>query len=80
MYLTDTIITSSIPLNNGKTLAHFLSNTIIVEFSSFQFNDQDILKIITALHVNKGHRCDDISIRMIKLSDQSFIKPLSIIY
>ena len=68
------------PLNNGSTLPHLLSNAPTVELSSFQFNDQDILKIIRALHVNKAHGCDDISIRMIKICDQSIVKPLSIIY
>ena len=28
-------------------------------FSSFQFTDLGILKIIRALHVNKAHDCDD---------------------
>ena len=68
------------PLNNGSTLPHAVSNAPTVELSSFQFNDQDILKIIRALHVNKAHGCDDISIRMIKICDQSIVKPLSIIY
>ena len=68
------------PLNNGSTLPHLLSNAPTVELSSFQFNDQDILKIIRALHVNKAHGCDDISIRMIKICDQSIVKHLSIIY
>ena len=45
------------PLNNGSTLPHSLSNTPTVELSTFQFNEQDILKIIMALHVNKAH-CD----------------------
>ena len=67
-------------LNNGSTLCHLVPNTPTVELSSFQFNDQDILKIIRALHVNKAHGCDDISIRMIKICDQSIVKPLSIIY
>ena len=67
------------PLNNGSTLTS-VSNAPTVELSSFQFNDQDILKIIRALHVNKAHGCDDISIRMIKICDQSIVKPLSIIY
>ena len=67
-------------LNNGSTLPHSLSNTSTVELSSFQFNDQAILKITRALHVNKVHGCDDNSIRMIKIYDQSVIKPLSIIY
>ena len=67
------------PLNNGSTLPHSLSNTSTVERSSFQFNDQDILEIIRALHVNKAHGYDDILIHMIKICDQSIIKPLSII-
>ena len=50
------------------------------ELSSFQFNGKDILKIIRALHVSKAHGCDDISICMIKICDQSIIKPLPIIY
>ena len=54
-------------MNNGSTLLHSLSNTPTVELSSFQSNDQDILKIIRAIHVNKAHGCDDISIRMIKI-------------
>ena len=68
------------PLNNGSTLPHAVSNAPTIEISSFQFNDQDILKIIRALHVNKAHGCDDISIRMIKICDQSIVKPLPIIY
>ena len=68
------------PLKNGSTLPHSLSNASTVELSSFQFNDQDILKIIRALHVNKALGCDDISICMVKICDQSIIKPLSIIY
>ena len=67
-------------LNNGSTLCHLVPNTPTVELSSFQFNDQDILKIIRALHVNKAHGCDDIPIRMIKICDQSIVKFLSIIY
>ena len=53
-------------LNNGSTLPNSVSNKSTVELSSFQFNDQDILKIIRALHVNKAHGCDDILICMIK--------------
>ena len=47
------------PLNNGSTLLHPVSNTPTVECPSFQFNDQDILKIIRALHVNKVNGCDN---------------------
>ena len=68
------------PLNIGSTLPHSLSNTPVVELFSFQFNDQDILNIIRVLHVYKAHGCDDILICMIKTCDQSFVKPLSIIW
>ena len=34
--------------------------------------------MIRALHVSKAHGCDDISIRMIKICDQSIVKSLSI--
>ena len=68
------------PPNNGSTLPHSVSNTTTAELSSFQFNDQDILKVIRALHVNKANGCDNISICMIKICDQLIVKPLPLIY
>ena len=68
------------PLNNGITLPHLVSNAPTVELSFFHFNDQDILKIIRTLHVNKLYGCDDVSICMTKICDQSIVKSLSIIY
>ena len=44
------------------------------------FEDQDILKIIQVLDINKAHGHDNISARMIKISDSSIVKPLSIIF
>ena len=79
-YLNEFFAPKCTPLNNGSTLPHSLSNTPTVEFSFFQFNDQDILKIIGVLHVNKTHVCDDIWIHMVKIFYQSVVKPLSIIY
>ena len=70
----------STPLSNGSTLPHSVSNIPTGELSSFQFNDQDILKMIRTLHVNKAYGCDDISIGMIKICDQSIVQPLSLIY
>ena len=67
-------------LSHGSTLPHSVSNIPTGELSSFQFNDQDILKIIRTLHINKASGCDDISIGMIKICDQSIVKPLSLIY
>ena len=70
----------STPLSNGSTLPHSVSNIPTGELSSFQFNDQDILKMIRTLHVNKAYGCDDISTGMIKICDQSIVQPLSLIY
>ena len=67
-------------IKKWKYLPHSVSNTPTVELSSFQFHGQDILKIIRALHVNKAHGCEDISIRTIKICDESIVKPLPIIY
>ena len=37
-------------------------------------------KIIRSLGVNKAHGHDDISIRMIKICDNSFVRPLSLLF
>ena len=40
------------------------------------FDESKLLSFIRALNVNKAHGCDEISIRMIKLCDESLVKPL----
>ena len=47
---------------------------------SLDFNKGEILKIIRALNINKAHGHDDISIRMIKICDESLLKPLLILF
>ena len=49
-------------------------------FSTFSFADDEILKIIRALDINKAHGHDEISVRMIKICDDAIIEPLSLIY
>ena len=44
------------------------------------FNEDEILKIIRALNIRKAHGHDDISIRMIKICDKSFLKPLMLLF
>ena len=44
------------------------------------FSDDDILKIIRSLNINKAHCHDDISVRMVKICDNAIMKSLSIIY
>ena len=47
---------------------------------SLDFDEDELLKIIRALNINKAHGYDDISLRMIKICDKSLIKPLILIF
>ena len=49
-------------------------------FSVINFTDDDILKIIRSVDINKAHGHDDISIRMTNICDKAIRKPLSIIF
>ena len=44
------------------------------------FNEGEIVKIIRALNINKAHDHNGISIRMIKVCDESLLKPLLILF
>ena len=46
----------------------------------FEISEQKILNVIRSLNPNKAHSWDEISIRMIKLSDNSLVTPLKIIF
>ena len=48
--------------------------------NSINFNEDEILKILRALNVQKVHAHDDISIRMIKICDKSLLKPLILLF
>ena len=68
------------PLNNNSSLPAnqlFVTNSRLM---SLDFDEDELLKIIRALNINKAHGHDDISIRMIKICDKSLIKPLILIF
>ena len=48
--------------------------------SSFDFSEDDIMKVIQELDPNKAHGQDSISIRMIKICGKSICKPLRKIF
>ena len=48
--------------------------------SSIDIKESDILNILKSLDANKAHGHDDISIRMLKLSQKSILKPLKLIF
>ena len=62
---------SEIPLETQR-------NPILI--NDFVISDEKILKIIRSLNPNKAHGWDEISIRMIKLSDVALVTPLKIIF
>ena len=48
--------------------------------SSVDIKESDILNTLKSLDPNKAHGHDDISIRMLKLSQKSILKPLKLIF
>ena len=62
-----------------SVLPTLLEHDSEARFSKISFSDDQILKILRALDINKAHGHDEISIRMLKLSDKSIITPLSIL-
>ena len=48
--------------------------------NDFAISDEKILRIIRSLNANKAHCWDEISVRMIKLSDVALVVPLKIIF
>ena len=57
-----------------------LNLNLTSNLSAIDFTDDDILKIVRSLYINKVHGHDDISIRMIKICDKAILEPLSTIY
>ena len=68
------------PLKNNSSLPVnqiFLTQS---RLTSLDFNEDELLKIIRTLNINKAHGHDDISIRIIKTCDKSLIKPLTFLF
>ena len=68
------------PPDNGSKLLEnqvYLTNSRI---NSVPFSDDLVANMIRKLNVDKAHRRDDISIVMIKICDESLVRPLSIIF
>ena len=68
------------PLKNDSVLPTLLEHDSEARFSKISFPDDQILKILRALDINKAHGHDEISIRMLKLYDKSIIPPLSLMF
>ena len=79
-HFNDFFVSQCTPVSSNSTLPLVATSLTNASLSSVSFNDQDILKIIHFLNINKAHGYDDISIRLIKMCDSSIVRPLSIIF
>ena len=66
-------------MNNSKLSDKILYNCA-ARLISINFDSNDILKIIRSLNVNKAHGHDGISLRMIKICDESLVQSLLLIF
>ena len=48
--------------------------------STINFRDEDVLKIIKSLNINKAHSHDDNSIRLLQICGAEVMIPLSLIF
>ena len=67
-------------LKNDITL--LTSQVLLTEsrLCSLDFNGDEILKIIRDLNMHKVHGHNDISIKMISISEKSLLKPLTLLF
>ena len=68
------------PLKNNSILPENQIFLTHARLRTLDFNEEEILKVIRNLNINKAHGHDEISIRMIKICDKSLIKPLFMIF
>ena len=67
-------------INSNSTLPVNVQYLTEKRLSSFDFSEDDIMKVIQKLDPNKAHGHDNISIRMIKICGKSICKPLRKIF
>ena len=67
-------------LRNKSELPATLSKKTRDSLMTIDFSNKDILKIIRNIDPNKAHGHDMISIRMVKICDDSICKPLKLIF
>ena len=67
------------PINNSSTLPPF-EYKVNSKIEDVSFSELEIVSIIRSLNSNKAHGWDGISIRMIKICDETIALPLKIIF
>ena len=75
----DYFILQCTTIDTGSEIPQDIPGTSTL-IDNFVISEEKILNIIRSLNPNKAHGWDEISIRMIKLSDASLVTPLKIIF
>ena len=73
------MLSNVLPINNSSTLPPFECKVSSIIEDVF-FSELEIVSIIRLLNSNKAHGWDGISIRMVKICDESIALPLKIIF
>ena len=79
-YFNNFFASQCTPLVNNSKLSDKILYNCAARLISINFDSNDILKIIRSLNVNKAHGHDGISLRMIKICDESLVQPLLLIF
>ena len=64
------------PITNDSSLPRLVLLNSEISLSAIHFSNDDILKIIRSLNINKAHGHDNISITIIKICHKVIVKPL----
>ena len=75
----DYFILQCTTIDTGSVIPEYAPGTTTL-MNDFVISEEKILKIMRSLIPNKAHGWDDISVRVIKLSDAALITPLKMIY
>ena len=76
----DHFIRQCTEINTGSVAPQHDTSASSSQINDVTISEEQILNIIRSLNPNKAHGWDEISIRMIKLSDASLVTPLKIIF
>ena len=66
-------------LENDAALPALFPRTSLI-LGDIELSPRKILELIRSLDSNKAHRCDDVSISMLRICDEAIVLPLKLIY
>ena len=75
----DYFILQCTTIDTGSVIPEYAQEATTL-INDFVISDEKILRIIRSLNPNKAHGWDEISVRMIKLSDAALVTPLKMIF